>query len=209
MAYIGAESPSDWLLHDIRKGTRTDQTLAAIETCRSHGVIPELSFMLAPPQDPEGETETHLRVHPPDQARSSGDRDHDLHLHAAAAAPRHQQRPARRAWTATLRDCAAARRSHFPRRADDWAQPQWLDYWCHKDAPWLSAAAARAHRRLHHRAGLPLSDHHGHPRAAAGASRRCARWPRGAIASSATTIPGSCASRSKLIRQWDPRVLSL
>ncbi len=57
MAYIGAESPSDWLLHDIRKGTRSDQTLAAIEQCRSHGVIPELSFMLAPPQDPEGETE--------------------------------------------------------------------------------------------------------------------------------------------------------
>ena len=23
MAYIGAESPSDWLLHDIRKGTRS------------------------------------------------------------------------------------------------------------------------------------------------------------------------------------------
>ena len=57
MAYIGAESPSDWLLHDIRKGTSADQTLAAIEQCRSHGVIPELSFMLAPPQDPEGETE--------------------------------------------------------------------------------------------------------------------------------------------------------
>ena len=57
MAYIGAESPSDWLLHDIRKGTRSDQTLAAVEKCRSHGVIPELSFMLAPPQDPEGETE--------------------------------------------------------------------------------------------------------------------------------------------------------
>jgi anaerobic magnesium-protoporphyrin IX monomethyl ester cyclase len=27
MAYIGAESPSNWLLHDVRKGTRTDQTL--------------------------------------------------------------------------------------------------------------------------------------------------------------------------------------
>ncbi|HXN80422.1 MAG TPA: cobalamin-dependent protein, partial [Steroidobacteraceae bacterium] len=71
MAYIGAESPSDWLLHDIRKGTRSDQTLAAIEQCRSHGVIPELSFMLAPPQDPEGETERTFefirmikRVHP-------------------------------------------------------------------------------------------------------------------------------------------------
>jgi anaerobic magnesium-protoporphyrin IX monomethyl ester cyclase len=57
MAYIGAESPSDWLLHDVRKGTRTDQTLEAVELCRSNGVIPELSFMLAPPQDPEGETE--------------------------------------------------------------------------------------------------------------------------------------------------------
>ena len=57
MAYIGAESPSDWLLHDIRKGTRADQTLAAVELCRSHGVVPELSFMVAPPQDPEGETE--------------------------------------------------------------------------------------------------------------------------------------------------------
>ena len=57
MAYIGAESPSDWLLHDIRKGTRTDQTLEAMEQCRSHGVVPELSFMLAPPQDPEAETE--------------------------------------------------------------------------------------------------------------------------------------------------------
>jgi radical SAM superfamily enzyme YgiQ (UPF0313 family) len=57
MAYIGAESPSEWLLHDIRKGTRPDQTLAAIETCRGHGVVPELSFMLAPLQDPEGETE--------------------------------------------------------------------------------------------------------------------------------------------------------
>ena len=57
MAYIGAESPSDWLLHDVRKGTSSDQTLAAVELCHRHGVVPELSFMLAPPQDPEGETE--------------------------------------------------------------------------------------------------------------------------------------------------------
>src|SRR6202451_1734453 len=71
MAYIGAESPSDWLLHDIRKGTSRDQTLEAVEKCRIHGVIPELSFMLAPPRDPEGETEKTFdfirmikRIHP-------------------------------------------------------------------------------------------------------------------------------------------------
>jgi hypothetical protein len=31
----------------------------------------------------------------------------------------------------------------FPRSADEWAQPQWLDYWCHKDAPWLSERLRR------------------------------------------------------------------
>ena len=91
MAYIGAESPSDWLLHDIRKGTRIDQTLAVVEKCRSNGVIPELSFMLAPPQDPEGETETDLRVHPPYQAAPSGDGDHAVHLRAAAAGARQRR----------------------------------------------------------------------------------------------------------------------
>src|SRR6202012_2800526 len=71
MAYIGAETPSDWLLHDIRKGTRAEQTLEVVRRCREQGIVPELSFMLAPPQDPEGETErtfefirTIKRVHP-------------------------------------------------------------------------------------------------------------------------------------------------
>ena len=57
MAYIGAESPNDGLLREIRKGTRADQTLAVAELCRRQGVIPELSFMVAPPVDTEGETE--------------------------------------------------------------------------------------------------------------------------------------------------------
>ena len=93
MAYIGAESPSDWLLHDVRKGTRTDQTLEAVEICRSNGVIPELSFMLAPPQDPEGETERtfefirHIkRLHP-------ADGNHALHLCAVAAGAGEQESP--------------------------------------------------------------------------------------------------------------------
>src|SRR5690606_16398387 len=57
MAYIGAETPNDALLKSIRKGTRSDQTLEVAELCRANGVIPELSFMVAPPEDPEGETE--------------------------------------------------------------------------------------------------------------------------------------------------------
>ncbi|HTM70341.1 MAG TPA: radical SAM protein, partial [Luteimonas sp.] len=57
MAYIGAESPSGQMLKDIRKGTRPDQTVEAVKLCRRQGVIPELSFMVAPPENTEEETE--------------------------------------------------------------------------------------------------------------------------------------------------------
>ena len=74
MAYIGAESPSDAMLKSIRKGTRSDQTLAVADLCRRQGVIPEFSFMVAPPDEPEGETERTFefirevkRVNPPSE----------------------------------------------------------------------------------------------------------------------------------------------
>lgn len=136
MAYIGAESPSDWLLHDVRKGTSTDQTLAAVALCRSHGVTPELSFMLAPPQDPEGETERtfefirHIkRIHPKTEIM--------LYVYAPLPpAPGSKNLPVERA-VGNLRDCTGAPLV-FPTTADEWAEDEWLAYWCHTDAPWLS-----------------------------------------------------------------------
>jgi anaerobic magnesium-protoporphyrin IX monomethyl ester cyclase len=123
MAYIGAESPSDWLLHDVRKGTRRDQTLEVVERCRSEGIIPELSFMLAPPEDPEGETEKTFefirlikRMHPATE----------IMLYIYTPLP-----------PSPLHDCDG-RPLEFPTTADEWARPEWVDYWCHKDAPWLS-----------------------------------------------------------------------
>jgi radical SAM superfamily enzyme YgiQ (UPF0313 family) len=136
MAYIGAESPSDWLLHDVRKGTSTDQTLAAVEKCRSNNVVPTLSFMLAPPQDPEGETERtfefirHIkRLHP--QA--------EIMLYIYSPLPTGAGLPIARPERslAELRD-REGRRVIFPTTADEWAQPQWLNYWCHSDVPWLT-----------------------------------------------------------------------
>ena len=136
MAYIGAESPSDWLLHDTRKGTRSDQTLAVVEKCRSQGVIPELSFMLAPPGDPEGETEKTFefirlikRMHPAAEIM--------LYIYTPLP-PSHDDAKRRSPRSVTqLRDCDG-RPVEFPTTADEWAEPQWVDYWCHKDAPWLS-----------------------------------------------------------------------
>ena len=136
MAYIGAESPDDQLLREVRKGTRADQTLAVVEKCRSNGVIPELSFMLAPPHDPEGATERTFefireikRIYPRTEIM--------LYIYtplppSAHSASRHNARPA-----APLAD-AAGNALVFPASVEEWSRPEWVNYWCHTDAPWLN-----------------------------------------------------------------------
>jgi radical SAM superfamily enzyme YgiQ (UPF0313 family) len=142
MAYIGAESPSDAVLHDVRKGTSADQTLAAVERCRANGVTPELSFMLAPPHDPEGETEKTFdfiraikKLHPGSEIM--------LYVHTPLP-PTRSGAPARRTPrpAAPLRDLRGEPFA-FPDSADGWAEPRWLDYWCHRNAPWVSPSLRR------------------------------------------------------------------
>jgi len=141
MAYIGAESPSEWLLHDVRKGTRPDQTLAAIEACRAHGVVPELSFMLAPPRDPEGETEKTLefirlvkRRYPEAEVM--------LYIYTPLPPAPDSKDPSAARTISELRD-ASGRAIEFPTTADGWAEPAWNAYWCHADAPWLTERLRR------------------------------------------------------------------
>ena len=206
MAYIGAESPSDWLLHDIRKGTRSDQTLAAIEQCRSHGVIPELSFMLAPPQDPEGETERTFdfirlikRLHPATEVM--------IYIYTPLPPRSDNTNAAVARMAATLRD-AAGRPLEFPRSADEWAQPHWVGYWCHKDAPWLSP---RLRRRI-----VDFTTVLG-CRFPTIMDIRASPWGKSALRGLASwryryqryDNPWELRVSRKLIRQWDPRVLSL
>lgn len=136
MAYIGAESPSEWLLHDIRKGTRPDQTLAAVEACLAHDVVPELSFMLAPPRDPVGETEKTFdfirlikRRYPRTEVM--------VYIYTPLPLAPGSPNPAAGKAIADLRD-VHGRPVEFPATADGWAEPRWNAYWCHADAPWVS-----------------------------------------------------------------------
>jgi radical SAM superfamily enzyme YgiQ (UPF0313 family) len=206
MAYIGAESPSDWLLHDIRKGTRSEQTLAAIEQCRSHGVIPELSFMLAPPQDPEGETERTFefirlikRLYPTTEVM--------IYIYTPLPMRRDNTNAAVARMAATLRD-ANGQPVDFPSTADEWAEPQWIRYWCHKDAPWLSA---RLRRRI-----VDFTTVLG-CRFPTIMDVRASSWGKAALRGLAAWRyryqrygnPWELRVSRKLIRQWDPRVLSL
>src|SRR5262249_49748068 len=95
-----------------------------------------LSFMLAPPQDPEGETEKTFEFIRLIKRRYP---DTEIMIYVYTPLPPaagSTNAPASRA-QGELRDYAGDP-VVFPVTADEWAQPQWLAYWCHKAAPWVS-----------------------------------------------------------------------
>jgi radical SAM superfamily enzyme YgiQ (UPF0313 family) len=139
MAYIGAETPNDRLLKSIRKGTRSDQTLEVAELCRRQGVIPELSFMVAPPEDPEGETERTFefirrvkRLNP----------EAEIIVYVYTPLPTSRVPNAERLNIAPLRT-PDGEEVRFPETLEEWAEPRWIDYACHADAPWVSEKLRR------------------------------------------------------------------
>jgi len=142
MAYIGAETPNDKLLKSIRKGTRSEQTLEVADLCRRNGVIPELSFMVAPPEDPEGETErTFEFIRRVKRVNSEA----EIIVYIYTPLPPSRVPNAERLNIAPLRGLDGAE-VQFPQTVEEWAEPRWIDYACHADAPWVST---RLRQRIH------------------------------------------------------------
>jgi anaerobic magnesium-protoporphyrin IX monomethyl ester cyclase len=206
MAYIGAESPSDWLLHDVRKGTRKDQTLEAVEICRRNGVIPELSFMLAPPQDPEGETERtfefirHIkRVHPQTEIM--------LYIYAPLPPAPGIKNPQVERSVGSLRDSDGGPLA-FPSTAQEWAEDKWLTYWCHTDAPWLTPRLRARIRDFTTVLGcrFPTITDVRSPTWGKAALQALASWR---YRSQWYARPWELDLSRKFIRLWDPRVSGL
>ena len=56
MIFFGAESGSDWVLKEMKKDITTEQTLAVARRIRQFGIIPEFSFVIGNPGDPERDT---------------------------------------------------------------------------------------------------------------------------------------------------------
>jgi radical SAM superfamily enzyme YgiQ (UPF0313 family) len=134
MAYIGAETPNDKMLKSIRKGTSSDQTLEVAELCRSQGVIPELSFMVAPPENPEEETERTFdfirqvkKVNP----------DAEIIVYIYTPLPAASVPDSAKLALSPLRD-VRGEAVQFPRTPEEWTERRWVDYACHADAPWMS-----------------------------------------------------------------------
>ena len=204
MAYIGAETPNDELLKSIRKGTRSEQTLEVAEICRRNGVIPELSFMVGPPEDPEGETERAFdfirrvkRVNPQSEII--------VYVHTPlppAAVPN-----SHRLKLPALRDVHGDP-VEFPTTPEEWTERRWVDYACHADAPWLTD---RVRHRIRDfvtvlRCRFPTVQDTFAPRWGKAALRTLARW-RYSLRRYDT--PWELHASQRLIKLLDPRATSL
>ena len=136
MAYIGAESPSGQMLKEIRKGTRPDQTLEVAELCRRNGVIPEMSFMVAPPENTEEETELTFEFIR-DLKRINPESEIIVYIYTPLPeSSKHEKDRNKRPGMALLD--LKGEPVVFPKTPEEWMEPRWVDYACHADAPWLT-----------------------------------------------------------------------
>jgi hypothetical protein len=136
MAYVGAESPSGAMLKEIRKGTRPDQTLEVAELCRRNGVIPELSFMVAPPENTEEETE-HTFEFIRELKRINPQSEIIVYIYTPLPeSSKHEKDRGKRA-SMPLLDLNGEPVA-FPKTPEEWMEKRWVDYACHADAPWLT-----------------------------------------------------------------------
>ena len=136
MAYIGAEAGSDQVLRAMKKGTRVEHTLEVAAKCREAGVIPEFSFVLGGPDDPEDAVEQTLAfvrrvkaVHP----------ECEVILYFYSPTPQRDRAFADRR-VAVLPTLATYGPGgpQLPTTPEEWATPEWVRYVCHQDAPWLT-----------------------------------------------------------------------
>jgi radical SAM superfamily enzyme YgiQ (UPF0313 family) len=204
MAYIGAETPNDQLLRSIRKGTRAEQTLEVTELCRSHGVIPELSFMVAPPEDPEGETERTFdfirRVKRLNPAA-------EIIVYVNTPLPPDVVPGSHRLKLAPLLDVHGAP-VVFPKTPEEWTERRWIDYACHADAPWITE---RLRKRIRDfgtvlRCRFPTVQDTRAPRWGKTALRTLASWR---YSLRRYDRPWELEASQRLIELLDPRATSL
>ena len=136
MAYIGAESPNDAMLKSIRKGTSADQILSVTDLCRHQGVVPELSFMVAPPENTEEETERTFEFIR-EVKRVNPHAEIIIYIYTPLPASSLPLNSRSRAAAPQLLDIEG-HPIRFPATPEEWTQKCWVDYACHADAPWLT-----------------------------------------------------------------------
>jgi anaerobic magnesium-protoporphyrin IX monomethyl ester cyclase len=126
MIFFGAESGSDWVLEEMEKGITTSETIELAQRIRRFGIIPEFSFVIGNPRDPEGDTAATLefirkikRLNP----------DSEIIMYHYTPVPQ------RDSMYGNIDDQIT-----FPSTPDEWATKKWMDFTLRVDpqTPWLT-----------------------------------------------------------------------
>jgi anaerobic magnesium-protoporphyrin IX monomethyl ester cyclase len=143
MAFFGAEAADDEILKKMKKGARVEHTLEVAARCREYGVVPELSFILGGPEDPEDQIEKTFAF----IRRIKGiNPDSDIVLQFYSPTPQVDRKALRSQPTAAhlpVMQSYGPSGPAMPTSPEEWAQPVWQNWVCQKDAPWLTARIRR------------------------------------------------------------------
>jgi anaerobic magnesium-protoporphyrin IX monomethyl ester cyclase len=134
MVFMGAESGSDETLKRMNKGgsASTDKTLAIAQKLREYDIVPEFSFVLGNPPDPEADVHQTLefirrvkRVNPASE----------IIMYLYTPVP----------LAGELYDQAKAEGFRFPETLEEWIAPEWQDFSLRRsqELPWLDEPVRR------------------------------------------------------------------
>ena len=125
MIFFGAESGSDWVLKEMQKDITTEQTLAVARRIREHGIIPEFSFVIGNPRDPERDTRETLQFI---RKIKKINRQSEIIIYHYTPVPQR---------TAMYGNIDG--QISFPTTPDEWATKRWMDFTLRIDpnTPWL------------------------------------------------------------------------
>ena len=117
MIFLGAESGSDATLKRMNKGgsASTEKTLAIVQKLKQHGILPELSFVLGNPPDPEADT--HQTFSFIRQVKSLNP-NAEIILYMYTPVP----------LAGELYDQAKAEGFRFPETIEEWVSPGWTEF---------------------------------------------------------------------------------
>jgi hypothetical protein len=126
MVFLGAESGSDAVLRKMDKKLTTAQTLEIAARTREHGIIPEFSFVLGDPDEPEQELENTLQF-----IRKLKLINPALELITYFYTPT----PQRRGTYGNVDALAGT-----PDTLEEWITPEWVSWMTHEDphVPWMT-----------------------------------------------------------------------
>jgi hypothetical protein len=131
MAFMGAESGSDETLKRMNKGgsAATDKTLEIARVMKSYGIVPEFSFVLGNPPDPEEDTRHTIEFI---RTLKAVNPEAEVIMYMYTPVP----------LAGDLFDTAVAEGFRFPETLEEWVSTDWLQFAQRRSTimPWVQSS---------------------------------------------------------------------